>query len=147
MRNRNWNIEELREAIKQSRTLAETLKHLGLSRSGTAYKALKTYIEQLNIDTSHWMPYKPIFRKTNATIEEILVINSPCSAKYIRNYVIKNSLVPYVCACCGISEWQGNTLTLQLDHTNGDNTDNRLDNLRFLCPNCHSQTLTWGFKG
>lgn len=50
----------------------------------------------------------------------------------------------YKCACCGnTGEWNGRPLVLQLDHINGDNCDNRLENLRFLCPNCHSQTDTF----
>lgn len=51
----------------------------------------------------------------------------------------------YACEVCGISEWQGQAITLEIDHVNGDHSDNRLENLRYLCPNCHSQTPT--FKG
>lgn len=61
----------------------------------------------------------------------------------IRSEIIKNKLLPYMCDECGISEWKGNSLSLHLDHINGINNDNRLDNLRFLCPNCHSQTDTY----
>lgn len=61
----------------------------------------------------------------------------------IRSEIIKNKLLPYMCDKCGISEWKGNSLSLHLDHINGINNDNRLDNLRFLCPNCHSQTDTY----
>ena len=52
--------------------------------------------------------------------------------------------VPYACTTCGINEWQGKPLTLHLDHINGINNDNRIENLRLLCPNCHSQTETYG---
>jgi len=61
----------------------------------------------------------------------------------IRTEIIKNELLPYKCNECGISEWKGKSLSLHLDHTNGINNDNRIDNLRFLCPNCHSQTDTY----
>ena len=64
----------------------------------------------------------------------------------IRSEIIKNKLLPYMCNECGISEWKGNSLSLHLDHINGINNDNRLDNLRFLCPNCHSQTDTFAGK-
>lgn len=52
----------------------------------------------------------------------------------------------YNCTLCGINSWKGHSLTLHLDHINGDSSDNRENNLRFLCPNCHQQTDTWGNK-
>jgi Zn finger protein HypA/HybF involved in hydrogenase expression len=52
----------------------------------------------------------------------------------------------YKCTCCGIKEWNGKSITLEIDHINGDNTDNRIENLRYLCPNCHSQTETYKGK-
>ncbi|MGB1107008.1 MAG: HNH endonuclease signature motif containing protein [Candidatus Puniceispirillaceae bacterium] len=52
----------------------------------------------------------------------------------------------YECSGCGIKDWNGQPISLQLDHINGDNKDNRLENVRWLCPNCHSQTSTWGTR-
>lgn len=65
----------------------------------------------------------------------------------IRKLVLEAGLIEYGCAKCNIGpEWMGEELTLQLDHINGDCNDDRLENLRFLCPNCHSQTPTWGTR-
>lgn len=61
----------------------------------------------------------------------------------IKNKIIKNNLIPYECAECNISEWNGQPLSLHLDHIDGDNSNNQLSNFRFLCPNCHSQTETY----
>jgi Zn finger protein HypA/HybF involved in hydrogenase expression len=62
----------------------------------------------------------------------------------VKSRIIKDKLIPYECAVCGLKDnWNNKSITLQLDHINGINNDNRLKNLRFLCPNCHSQTITF----
>ena len=69
------------------------------------------------------------------------------SSFYIKDVLIKEDLLEEVCSICNIgSIWNGKRLVLQMDHINGDNSDNRLSNLRLLCPNCHSQTETYGGK-
>lgn len=77
------------------------------------------------------------------TEENVFCKGSTASQKVLRDWYKKGNYVPYKCDCCGISEWQGKKLALQLDHINGDNHDNRLENLHWLCPNCHSQTDTF----
>ena len=62
--------------------------------------------------------------------------------KNMRKYLVENKT--YECNVCGISEYNNKHITLQVDHIDGDRTNNEFDNLRFLCPNCHSQTETWG---
>ena len=64
----------------------------------------------------------------------------------VRRVIIKDNLISYECSECGISEWNDKKLALHLDHINGKNGDHRLENLRFLCPNCHSQTDTYTGK-
>lgn len=79
--------------------------------------------------------------------EESFTENSPTTLSVIRKYIIRHNLIPYVCEKCGNDgNWQGTVLTLQLDHRNGVNNDHRLENLRWLCPNCHSQTDTFTGK-
>ncbi len=79
--------------------------------------------------------------------EKIFVENSTHPRHRVKDRLIKENLIPHECAICGLgSEWNGLKLVLQLDHRNGRNNDNRLENLRFLCPNCHSQQGTYAGK-
>lgn len=81
--------------------------------------------------------------KSLTTNEEIFTENSRYSNELVKQRIVKDNLLEYRCSKCGIDSWQGETIVLDLDHINGDNTDNRLGNLRYLCPNCHSQTDTY----
>ena len=78
---------------------------------------------------------------------DAFVENSNLARHVIKKRIIRDNLLEYKCTCCGIGAiWNDKKLCLQLDHLNGVNNDNRLDNLRFLCPNCHSQTDTYAAK-
>lgn len=77
-------------------------------------------------------------------LEEVLTENSPVTRRVLISYLAKYNVLDYKCAICGnIGEWNGVSLTLQIDHINGIRNDNRKENLRWLCPNCHSQTDTY----
>jgi 5-methylcytosine-specific restriction endonuclease McrA len=75
--------------------------------------------------------------------EEIFTEESYYSNELVKQRIVKDNLIEYKCKNCGIDSWLGETIVLDLDHINGNNRDNRLENLRFLCPNCHSQTDTY----
>jgi len=75
--------------------------------------------------------------------EEIFIENSIYSNELVKQRIVKENLIEYKCKKCGIDSWQGESIVLDLDHINGNNRDNRLTNLRYLCPNCHSQTDTY----
>lgn len=85
--------------------------------------------------------------KMGWTAEEVFCENSAYARSNVRGAVLRYNILPvYVCSKCNIEPmWDGEELMLEIDHINGVNNDNRIENLRWLCPNCHSQTST--FKG
>ena len=79
--------------------------------------------------------------------EAVFIKNSSYPRHCIKRRIREDDLIPYVCACCGIGpEWQGEPMPLVLDHINGINNDNRLENLRFVCSNCDTQLDTYKSK-
>lgn len=114
-------------------------------KGGGVFRALKKRITKLNIDTSHFRGKGHGSSNTiKYNLETILIENSNYNNIYrLKKRLIKAGILKYVCELCGISDWLENKLTLHLDHKNGINKDNRIENLRFLCPNCHSQTDTY----
>lgn len=127
--------EEIAQAVLDSNSFYESATRLGISRTTATRK-----IKDLGLDVSHFRPGRNRF----TPIEEILRKDSPVSRTTARNRIKKEGLLqPYQCSNpkCGLGpEWCGHELSLQLDHINGDPKDHRLENLRWLCPNCHSQT-------
>ena len=90
---------------------------------------------------------KSLLEKRTYSLENILVENSTLDRKNLKTKILEHNLLSYECCICkNKGEWLGKSISLQLDHINGINNDNRIENLRFLCPNCHSQTDTWGNK-
>ena len=143
--------EQFVELLKNSSTISEVLFKLGYSVKGNSwgFAKIRQRMSDLNLDGSVFKGKSPITKygslhKVNAS--DILKPNCKHTRSVLRRYVIKNNLIPYRCAICGCVEWQGRTLSLELDHINGINNDNRIENLRFLCPNCHSQTTTYGSR-
>ena len=133
-----YTNDELKEVIKCSKSYIEIIKTLKINKTYHTY--LTKFVKDNNVDISHFER-----RKTKRNIEEILTKDSvQASSTRIKQYLITNNKVKEECSLCNLpSEWNGKPLTLQLDHINGDHFDNRLENLRLVCPNCHSQTDTY----
>lgn len=143
--------EQFVELLKKSSTISEVLFKLGYTVKGNSwgYSQVKRRMDDLNLDYSIFKGKSAVIKTNklnNVRKEDILKENCKHQRTVLRRYIIKNNLIPYKCAICGCTEWQGKTLSLELDHINGVNNDNRLENLRFLCPNCHSQTSTYGSR-
>lgn len=79
--------------------------------------------------------------KEKYTLDEVFTTNSSVTQKVLRGYVERHNVIPYRCKICGCTgEWQDGYISLELHHKNGDNTDHRIENLEYLCPNCHAMT-------
>lgn len=125
--------------------MAELVSNLGYrTRHGKNYKTVEHRLQQLNISTEHFTPYTPP-RIINES--DVFCQNSTVSQNSLRRFYLRREDIERKCAECGIGpEWNGKPLTLQIDHIDGDNKNNLLDNLQLLCPNCHSQTKTFAGK-
>lgn len=140
--------EQLVEAVKESYSVVGVLKVLGLSLAGGSHAHYSKRIKKLGLDTGHFKSGGSTPENTQKkSPEQILILMVPGSPRAPR-YQLKRALIEsgisYQCSECGISEWFGKQLTLQVDHVDGNWSDNRIENLRFLCPNCHTLTPTYG---
>jgi len=140
----NYSKEELQQIVAQSTSMKEVIDKLGYAtHSGNNNNTVKKRIEQYGIDISHFKSQPSIERnETNVFIKD-----STASQATLRRWYIKGNYTPYICSICGQEPlWQGKELTLILDHINGQNHDDRLENLRWVCPNCNQQLDTTNGK-
>lgn len=136
--------EELEQLVKTSNSFSEILRKQNKSISGTAVKILKDKLDNYEISYL-FLNEKEIGKQI--PLEEILVENRNYNSSTLKKRLIESGLKEDKCELCGCSnEWNGKPLILQLDHINGNHSDNRLENLRIVCPNCHSQTETFSNK-
>lgn len=134
----NWEKSAVEDAVKKSFSYRETLRNLGINLSGNNSETLKRKIKEYQIDTSHFTFHAKPSRQKD--IQEYLVENSTIHSFKLKERLIKYGLKINKCEICGSDSWMGKPLYCQLHHINGINTDNRIENLQILCPNCHSQT-------
>jgi 5-methylcytosine-specific restriction endonuclease McrA len=144
LRKRRWTEEDLRKAAKESISIRQILHCLKLKEAGGNYTQIQKYLKIFDIETIHFKgrgwnkgtkrPYRPI-----TPLEEILVENSMFQSHKLKNRLFSIGLKKPLCEECGWAKKSNDgRLPLELDHINGNNHDNRLENLRILCPNCHS---------
>lgn len=133
--------EELQKLVNESNSYREILVKQGKSISGAAIKLLKSTLDSYGIDTHLLYERKPHKHAEKIPLENLLVKSSFYDKKNLKRRLIEAGLKTNCCEKCGNKgEWNGEPLTIQLHHINGDRTDNRIENLQMLCPNCHSQT-------
>lgn len=140
-----YTEQELRVAIKKSCSYRETLYNLGRNVSGSAFYCLKKNIDRYKIDISHFKTNRSkhhngsIKKHCNEILKNEQCLTHRRSGKQLTR-ALKESGVKYECQKCGITKWNDSEIVLEVDHIDGDWKNNDSLNLRFLCPNCHSQT-------
>ncbi|MFH8500108.1 HNH endonuclease [Streptomyces coeruleorubidus] len=151
-----WTKEILQAAVSASANTNDVLRHLGLELVGGHHTHISRRIKAYGIDTSHFVPVVRTERmrhnQRRRTAEEILVEDTSTHARRVPSARLKRAMrelgIEERCALCGLEAvWLGVTLPLEVDHIDGDWRNNRVENVRFLCPNCHSTTDSYRGRG
>lgn len=125
--------KELQDLITKSTTWTELASECGYKRPGCNLNTIRKELDKRGL------VFIPVEKSKQINFTKYRYIHSG----QLKARLLKDNIFDYICQECGISEWQNKSITLQLDHINGDSDDNNVDNLRILCPNCHSKTDTW----
>lgn len=146
MRLRKYTLHQLQDAVKCSTSMRQVLQRLNIAAYGGNYDVLRKAIRTHGIDISHfsgqgWNKGRKLPPKQ--PIERYLQNTFPIQSYKLKNRLLREGMLPQRCMRCGGTHWLDQLIPLELDHINGDNKDNRLANLRLLCPNCHALTPTY----
>lgn len=158
---RKYDKEWLEELCAESYSLAEVLRKAGRKQAGGSQQTLKNKIAEYNIDISHFTGQNWNKGKTKETdkriaqqaknqekysLEEVFKKDSLITQHGLKGYIQRYNLIEYKCSKCGCDgHWQDGIIKLELHHKDGNNHNNEIDNLSYLCPNCHA--LTENFRG
>jgi len=144
-----WTMpsREFKRLVARSKSTTEVLRHFGLENKGGNNRTLKQRMVEEGIDASHLARcYASMVQqniRNKKPLSEILVEGSTYARNHLKERLLKEGLKQNICELCGQGgEWKGKPLTMVFDHINGVSDDNRLENLRMLCPNCNSQLPT-----
>lgn len=142
-----YSQEDLAQAVLESTSVTQVMRSLGMKVAGGSHSHLTRRIAKEGLDTSHFLGQASNRGKTSkAKKSSELILIKRSSGERARTKQLKRAMFEsgfvYSCAKCAISSWQGQDITLDIDHIDGDHLNDTKENLRFMCPNCHSQTPT-----
>lgn len=147
------SIEQIKEVVSNSFSSSEACEKLGMAGKSGSVTRFRKFLDDNKIDYSHWTGQ--LWSKGKTCLDDdrlrnnkdnslIFTEKSNASSHYVRSLLLKHKIKEYKCEQCDITNnWNNKPINLQMDHINGDRKDHRLENLRWLCPNCHSQTETF----
>ena len=145
-----WSKDQLKIAVAAGSCPMDVLESLHLQPRGGNFRTIKIWIKKLGLDTSHFSKERQqrglrrLLAARRLTSKVVFCEHSKVVGTSLVRFVRRSNAILYKCVLCGNTGHHHNRiLVLQLDHKNGISTDNRKKNLRFLCPNCHSQTDTF----
>lgn len=146
-----WTLskEKLQDLINSFDTFSAILRELNMCAAGGNLKTLRKVFDYYNLNYSKFSTGLNHYKGKSINIikisdKDLFIKNSIHSRNVVKSRIIKKNLIPYECDICGQKPfWNDKELVLVLDHINGINNDHRLENLRFLCPNCNSQQETF----
>ena len=145
---RRWSDWDLVIGVAESKSIAEVCRRLGISPRGGNYRTIHRRIAQLRLNTSHFTGQG--WRKGSThpitparPLSECLTADSTYQTSKLRIRLVREGFKEHRCEGCGLDQWLGQAIPLELEHTNGVSTDHRLENLKLLCPNCHALTPTY----
>lgn len=137
-----YEIDEIKKIVKVSYSYSEVFRNMNKSKSGDSFSYLRRFIENNFIDISHFDSYKNN-KGIKKDISEWLISGSNIGSHHLKNKLYEHGLKKRICEICTQNEiWNGSKMSLILDHINGINNDNRIENLRILCPNCNATLET-----
>lgn len=149
MRKRKYTNKQLEEAVATSYTIRAVLDKIGLTPAGGNYEMIQKRIQELGLDTAHFLGSAILKGTTHdyntRSLDQVLVEGKVENTWRLRNRLLQEGRREHRCESCGATEWRGKPIPLELHHIDGNRKNNTLSNINLLCPNCHA--LTDNYRG